>query len=416
MTKHCTKSHRKKSLRRAERVARAYRHAERRKRTGERPRVDGATVRTFVEGTFGTELHAGTTLSLSNAVVGAVQAGELAIHLIGAGLATAQDGDPKHATKQVDRLLSNAKVDVWDLFDPWVKFVVGSREDALVALDWTDYARDGHTTIAANLVTGHGRATPLVWKTVPKAEVTDGARNDFEDELLLRLKQVMPEGVRVTVVADRGFGDTKLYEFLDRESWGFVIRFRECIHVRVRGERKTAGEWVPENGRPKLFRNVEVTSRDHALAGFVAVRDPGMKDAWCLATNRTDLTARELVQMYGRRFTIEETFRDQKDPRFGLGLEGTRIKSPARRDRLLLVAALAQALLTLLGAASERCGYDKKLKVNTVKKRTHSLHRQGCYWFGALPNMSDERAAPLLRAFESVVREHALFRGLFGVL
>ncbi|MBC7174375.1 MAG: IS4 family transposase, partial [Polyangiaceae bacterium] len=104
------------------------------------------------------------------------------------------------------------------------------------------------------------------------------------------------------------------------------------------------------------------------------------------------------------------------NPRFGLGLEGTRIKSPARRDRLLLVAALAQALLTLLGAASERCGYDKKLKVNTVKKRTHSLHRQGCYWFWALPNMSDERAAPLLQAFEEVVREHALFRGLFGVL
>ncbi|MBC7174376.1 MAG: IS4 family transposase, partial [Polyangiaceae bacterium] len=328
MSKHRTKSSREKSLRRAERVAQRRHRAERQRRKSERPRVDSATIRKFVEGTFGAELHAGTTLSLSNAVVGAVQAGELAIHLIGAGLATAQDGNPKHATKQVDRLLSNAKVDVWDLFDPWVKFVIGSRQEALVAIDWTDYARDGHTTIAASLVTGHGRATPLIWKTVPKAAVTDGARNDFEDELLLRLKQVIPEGVRVTVVADRGFGDTKLYEFLDSESWGFVIRFRECIHVRVRGERKTAGEWVPENGRPKLFRNVEVTSRDRALAGFVAVRDAGMKDAWCLATNRTDLTARELVQMYGRRFTIEETFRDQKNPRFGLGLEGTRIKSP----------------------------------------------------------------------------------------
>jgi hypothetical protein len=46
-------------------------------------------------------------LSLANGVVGVMRAASLGIHAIGPGLADAQDLDPKHAIKQVDRLLSN---------------------------------------------------------------------------------------------------------------------------------------------------------------------------------------------------------------------------------------------------------------------------------------------------------------------
>jgi hypothetical protein len=62
----------------------------------------------------------------------------------------------------------------------------------------------------------------------------------------------------------------------------------------------------------------------------------------------------EVVHVYGRRFTIEEAFRDLKDPRFGFGLSQARISTPERRDRLMLVAALATALLTVLGGAGEQ--------------------------------------------------------------
>ena len=78
------------------------------------------------------------------------------------------------------------------------------------------------------------------------------------------------------------------------------------------------------------------------------------------------------------RFTIEETFRDTKDSRYGLGLSATHVRNIYRRDRLLLICAMAMTLLTLLGAAGESLGMDRMLKANTVKKRTHSLFRQGC--------------------------------------
>ncbi len=53
-----------------------------------------------------------------------------------------------------------------------------------------------------------------------------------------------------------------------------------------------------------------------------------------------------MVKLYGKRFTTEENFRDTKDIKFGLGISATHIGKPQRRDRLLLVCAMAQALLT----------------------------------------------------------------------
>ena len=43
----------------------------------------------------------------------------------------------------------------------------------------------------------------------------------------------------------------------------------------------------------------------------------------------------------------------------------------------MMLGAMAQALLTLLGAAGERVGLKRMLKENTVKRRTMSLFRQG---------------------------------------
>ena len=141
-----------------------------------------------------------------------------------------------------------------------------------------------------------------------------------------------------------------------------------------------------------------------------------MKDAWLLATNLEGEKARDVVNLYAKRFTIEETFRDQKDPRFGLEMNHTRVKTPERRDRILLLAALAQTLLTLLGAAGERCGIDRYLKANTSKKRTMSLYSQGCYWFLALDGMKTERLRMLMKSFGEIIHEHQAISKALGVI
>ena len=381
-----------------------------------RPTLSPRYVHQFVEQLVGEDFHAKRVLSLANGVVGTIHAAALAVHFIGEGLALAEGLDPKHAIKQVDRLLSNPAISVDTFFRRWVPFVVAERKAIRVALDWTEFDRDGQTTIALYLLTKHGRATPLIWKTVRKSDLKE-RQGDYEDGVIEGLHALLEPDVRVTLLADRGFGDQARYEHLDRLGFSFVIRFRENILVEsTEGESKTAAEWVPTNGRAKHLRKARVTADPTNEGAVVCVKSAGMAQAWCLATNRTDLSATEVVELYGRRFTIEETFRDQKDLRFGMGLSSTHIKDPARRDRLLMLAAFAQGLLTLLGAASEAAGLDRYLKANTVKKRTHSLFRQGSYWYAAIPTLREERLVPLMEAFGKIVSAHEVSRELLGVI
>ena len=303
----------------------------------------------------------------------------------------------KHAIKQVDRLLSNRGIVVWDMFDPWVKQVVGQSTDIVVAMDWTDFDADDQATLVLSLVTGHGRATPLLWLSVLKDELKD-QRNDFEDLCLARLAAVLPGGVSVTVLADRGFGDTKLFEFLGTLGFDYVIRFRGNILVAASdGQMRQASEWVGAGGRARKISPAAVTAQGHKVGAVVCVKAKGMKEAWCLASSHAAKTAREIINLYARRWTIEPSFRDTKDLRFGMGMSALRIADPQRRDRLLLLNAFAIVLLTLLGTAGESLGMDRQLKSNTSKTRTHSLFRQGCMLYELIPNMPEHRLTPLIQ-------------------
>jgi hypothetical protein len=97
-----------------------------------------------------------------------------------------------------------------------------------------------------------------------------------------------------------------------------------------------------------------------------------------------------------------------------MGLSATHIRDARRRDRLLMLVAVAVTLLTLLGAASEKVGLDRKLKANTVKRRTHSLLRQGLYWYSCIPNMREEWLRPLIEAFDSIVCRQAFLTETLG--
>ena len=364
---------------------------------------------------YAAHLHAKRTASLANGVIGVLFAAGLGIHTIGRALAEATGRKRKHAVKQIDRLLSNGGVQLAALFPAWIRFVVGPRTDIVVALDWTEFETDDHSTICAYLITRHGRATPLVWKTVQKSTMA-GKRGSYEIELLDVLGEALPGEVRITVLADRGFGDQKLYEHLAFIGWDYVIRFRECILVTHGRQTKSAADWVPPSGHAKILNGVAVTGDKTSVPAVVVKRAKGMKEAWCLATSRANDSAAAVVKLYSRRFTIEETFRDTKDIRFGMGLSSTHIRDAGRRDRLLLLGAMAHALLVLLGEAGERCGLDRTLKTNTSPKRQMSLYNQGTFWFRALPNMHDEDTELLLPAFDEVIREHEFFRDVYGVI
>ena len=380
-----------------------------------RQRFSFQEVRDVLGGLLEQDLHAKRVTSLCNATLGVLHSASLAVCAIGQGLAVARSLKLKHAVKQVDRLLSNPAIEVDDILVRWVPYIIGARTAIVVALDWTDFDADNQATIMLALISDHGRSTPLVWLTVDKDTLKDH-RSLYEHRVLVRLAELLPAGTKVCVVADRGFGDQKLYQMLTEELYfDYVIRFRGNIAVTATtGETRTAAAWVRAGGGARVLRGALVTADRYPVGTVVCVQDKAMKQAWCLAASSTDATARQLTGYYGRRWGIECGLRDTKDLRFGMGLGTMHVKSPERRDRLWLINAFAVVLLTLLGAAGEALGYDRMLKTNTVKRRVHSLFRQGCMLYDLMPTMREQWLGPLMQRFSRMLQEQPLFADVFG--
>lgn len=363
------------------------------------------------------DIHAKRVASIASAAAGVIVSGSLAIHAIGRGLASAKGLVDRHAIKQTDRLIGNKKVDMDDLFDLWVPYLLAGRQQVMINLDWSDFDDDDQTMLVASLQTTHGRATPLLWKTVVKSELKD-QRNDHEDDLLIRLRQLIPLSVKVTIVADRGFCDTKLYRFLEQDlHFEYIIRFRGNIYVTdSKGERRKAKDWVGQGGRMRVLRNAQVTAQDYEVKTVICVHEKGMAHPWCIVASDPTLKGSTVKRYYGKRFSCEETFRDIKDLHFGMGMKWQRIKRCDRRDRMMFLASLALVLLTTLGAAGERAGLDRLLKTSSRPGRQLSLFRQGLRWYDLLPNLREDRAKLLMESWVEILAEHELGRELFGAI
>ena len=108
-------------------------------------------VRSFLNSVLDEDIHTKRIVSLANATLGVMTGASLSVAVIGKSLAQARGLLPKHAVKQVDRLLSNPRIEA--VFA--TPEMVGPRKDIVVAMDWTDFDADGH--LALKLVTRHGR-------------------------------------------------------------------------------------------------------------------------------------------------------------------------------------------------------------------------------------------------------------------
>ena len=80
--------------------------------------------------------------------------------------------------------------------------------------------------LSLNLVSPKGLSVPLFWKSVENNRIKHN-RARYEDQLLTRLKEILPSDVKVTVLADRGFSDHKFLQFLSEElGFNYVIRIK----------------------------------------------------------------------------------------------------------------------------------------------------------------------------------------------
>ena len=152
-------------------------------------------------------------------------------------------GTTKHQIKRCWRFCANEQIETADAMRPIMARLLKKRsrkKKLLIALDWVDIK--GFQTLLASVVL-KGRSMPIAWASTTN-HVYDGhrSRNGFEESLLLVLRSMIPQTVKVVILADRGFGRTALATFCQKQGFEYVIRIQPIGDGSpARVPRQTAG-------------------------------------------------------------------------------------------------------------------------------------------------------------------------------
>jgi hypothetical protein len=265
------------------------------------------------------------------------------------GRCLAGDTAAKHRIKRVWRFCANDRVHVSDAMSGVIRrFTRKRKKRLLVALDWTDI-RSFHTLMAAAVL--HGRAIPLLWASYTQGQLFR-SQNALEEGLLHLLLTLLPPGLPVIVLADRGFGRAALAKTCQALGLRYLIRIKPDVHIEHARYRGLLSDYPIRKGTWRVLKGARYRA-DGVVTHNVVIRWkrglPAKRDEpWFLMTD-LDANAIQLTDLYARRMSVEELFRDGKDGRYGFALRQTQVQKPGRLDRLILILALALILLTGVG-------------------------------------------------------------------
>jgi DDE family transposase len=308
-----------------------------------------------------TDLRLSQTKTLSELVAASMRVGRVSLAAIGRGVVGSSAA--KHRIKRTWRFVANRRVVVSDAMRGLVRQLAKRyrklqrrgrprRPSLLIAFDWTEI-RNFHTLMAAAVQ--RGRAVPLLWASYPEW-VLHKSQNNLEEGLLLLLRDMIPAEVEVVLLADRGFGRTELARTCQRLGFHYVIRITPDVCIECPSHRGNLKDYPVRKGMQRFLKDVQYRQRDPVrqhVAIYWKIGLPKKRDEpWFLMT---DLRRKveTLTLLYGKRMTVEELFRDDKNKRNGFALRHTKITQADRLDRLLILA-LAYWLLVGLGLVARQ--------------------------------------------------------------
>ena len=243
------------------------------------------------------------------------------------------------------RWLENDRIKVHDLYKPLIVQALSEwgQNKLYLALDtsmmWGDYC------LIRLAIVYRGRAIPLVWKVIKHSSSTV-ALADYKDLIRKAVMLLLPFDCQVVFLADRGFADTELMEFLNKVGWGWRIRLKRNFKIYRCGKPAIkAGAITPKKGHAIHWQNVSITAAQFGPVHLAFANPLHSKETWLIVSNEpTDDT---VFDEYGLRFSIEENFLDDKSN--GFQLESSLIRDADSLSRLCFVLAVTTLYLVSQG-------------------------------------------------------------------
>jgi hypothetical protein len=196
-------------------------------------------------------------------------------------------------------------------------------------------------------------------------------------KMLRKVAGLMPPGVQVTLLCDRGLAWPVVMDCTRKLGWDHVVRLQRSTRVTLTdGSVVAAGDLVRQagqrwSGRVQIFK--KAGWRDARLS---VIWDPRSEEPWILAARSGGPGGLRAAQAYCKRNWCEQTFRDEKSS--GFRWEDSQVTDPQRALRVVLVIVLATLLSISLGTWLLKTGRRRDLDPHT--RRRLSIFQLGLRW------------------------------------
>lgn len=215
------------------------------------------------------------------------------------------------------------------------------------------------------------------------------------------LNLIIPKQCHPIVVTDAGFHNP-WFKLVLSHGWDFIGRVRGLkiyCNESSNGYNRCSSLWTKASVKAKFLGEVILNrinplrcyfysykkqlkgrsasaTKDNAKLDYArSVREP-----WLLASSLgEDFKPSQIIAMYKKRMKIEESFRDMKSERYGLGIAQYGLKKPARLGNMLLIAMLTNFIACCLGQALEMKNKHWEFQANSIRsRRVLSYFYLGC--------------------------------------
>ena len=340
------------------------------------------------------EIHAKRLTCLLAAVESVVTGSKLTLSDMGRGIHGRVA--VKHNIKRIDRLLGNDSLhtEIPKLYEALIRQFLEGITMPLIVIDWSDLTPDRKWQLLRASVAIEGRSMTLYEEVHPQSSATSP---NVHQVFLTRLATMLPSGCIPILITDAGFRST-WFKLVNRMGWYWIGRIRnrdmvspanddvwvgcKTLYTLATTKAKTLGQYNyvrkhPVPCRLVLIKHASQKRHKTSRSGNQVCSSNSQKNAraqrepWLLAASpKLDhLTAQAIVAVYAQRMQIEESFRDLKSERFGLGYYANRSTQKNRLGVLLLIACLASFVLRLIGEVGKTRQMEFQFQSNTRRSR-----------------------------------------------
>jgi hypothetical protein len=258
---------------------------------------------------------------------------------------------PKGREQRLSRFLDNPRLTPEILIPLQVALVLGIQALGAVPLILDQTTIRGIQTLLIGAIF-EGRVLPVAFSCFTHAGIQK-SQNILEHALILTVMSCFPVESRPLLIMDRGYARVALLEKLRREGIPFLVRAKAKVIVYYQGQPRLLGRFTVKPGQMRRYQ-VLYQSRKKEPLDLIVFRGKGYQETWYLLVPRGfSKTTQEIVDLYAKRMSIEQGFRDWKTH---LGVRGLVFRTPDPAPlltRLLLAFSLSYIICLALGATEE---------------------------------------------------------------